>query len=393
MPIPGFSLVPPPETLSAAETVEMVIERFESSGCTKAEAGAWATDQVRKSKLKLLWTEYSPECLYGQPNGLYLAGNSSFDDANGGLIYLFSFPGARALDELDWAAGLLRRRVRWPKLVDREGKDIDTATLSDHERQRASADILWYESEHHSPRGATSALDAIEMTGREAWAPLREYFVKEWVIEELTYPFTIKRASLVAILDPVRVPLVEAAGIIANDLDVDIEKGLDTIIEAGATKRIKVYGTPEHKWQGDRIRARVLRKIVRGEARLSTEPSAGESASGSWSNPYVFRTDLERLLRELADDSGTGPDTRITQPGAGTARHDTQSEKAKLRWRIKKALESEAKKDAPRARTKAGWLELMRQEFGNDAVTDNLFDEAWQKADLPAAWRTAGRRT
>lgn len=151
----------------------------------------------------------------------------------------------------------------------------------------------------------------MERTEREVRAARREYLVKEWVTEELTYSFAVKRASLASALDPVRVPLAEAAGIIANHLSVSIEMGLDIIVEAAATKRIRVYGTPEHKWQGDRIRARVWRKIGRGEARFSTEPSDGGSASGSWSNPYVFRADLEQLLREVGDGIGSKTGAKV----------------------------------------------------------------------------------
>lgn len=373
----------------------MVIEQFDKSGCTEAEACSYLIEQVRKDKLKLFWTENSPEYPYGRsPNRLFLAGDNIFDIGGDSPIFLPGIPAARAVDEIDWGAGLLRRRVRYPKIVDREGKDIDAAALSDYERRRASSDIVWPEFEHDLPGDGTSPLAIIESNEREVRAALCEYFVKEWVVEELTYPFTIKRASLVAILDPVRVPLAEAAGIIANHRKVGIEAGFDTLIEAASTKRIRIYGTPEYKWQGDRIRARVWRKLGRGEAQFSTETSTGRSPSGSWSNPYVFRTDLERLLQELAGDRAEGSDTSIIEPGAATAsRQDTHSEKAKLRRRIKKALEAETEQDPPRAQSKAGWLELMRQKFGADAVTDNLFDEAWQKADLPEAWRAPGRRT
>jgi hypothetical protein len=399
MPIPGFSLDPPPETITAAEAVETVMERFGSSGCTEAEANAWASEQVREGKLKLLWGEKNPEYPYGQPNGLFLAGDNSFDGANGSPIYLPGLPGARALDELDWRAGELRRRVRWPKIVDREGKDVDAAALSDQERQRAFSDILWSEQELDPPADETSPLVVTEKAER-----LREYFVKEWVVEEMTYPFTVKRASLAAILDTVRAPLVEAADVIADRLKVSSERGLEVIAEAAAIKWIKVYGKPQYPGQRDRIRAAVWRRVLRREVMLSASPGLlssnprrlyqnGPEVGGGvlWSDLYVFRVDLERLLRELTSDNAG--ETETVPPKRPVNATADQSEKAKLRRRIKKALEAAARQDPPRAQTKAGWLELMRQEFGTDVVTDNLFDEAWQQADLPAAWRTPGRRT
>jgi hypothetical protein len=71
---------------------------------------------------------------------------------------------------------------------------------------------------------------------------------------------------------------------------------------------------------------------------------------------------------------------------------NSQSEKAQLRQRAREFLEAEARIDPARAQTKAGWRRLLCQKFGN-AVTDNLFDAARQKADLPPAWRVPGRRT
>ena len=64
MPIPGFSLIPLPETITAAEAVEMVMQRFEQSDCTEAEAGGWLTTQVRDRDLKLAWTDASREHAY-----------------------------------------------------------------------------------------------------------------------------------------------------------------------------------------------------------------------------------------------------------------------------------------------------------------------------------------
>lgn len=77
---------------------------------------------------------------------------------------------------------------------------------------------------------------------------------------------------------------------------------------------------------------------------------------------------------------------------AEPAGYQPQSEKAKLRGRVRHFLEQEAAADPPRAQTKADWRQLVREEFG-DAVSANLFEEAWATAELPAVWRAPGRRT
>ncbi len=203
----------------------MVMEHFEKAGCTEAEAGCYLTEQVRKGKVKLSWTENSPEYPYGRgPSRLFLAGDNTFDVGGESAMYLPGFPGARAADELDWDAGVLRRRLRWPKLIDREGRDIDAKVLSDFERQRAEGDIIQTEHEAALPVDQISPLAVLETTERETRAALREFLVKEWIIQELTYPFTVKRASLVTILDPVRVPLLEAIALIAVHRNVSTEE-------------------------------------------------------------------------------------------------------------------------------------------------------------------------
>src|SRR5437762_13204086 len=127
MPIPGFSIGPPPEIITGAEAVEMVMARFESSGPTEAEACGWLIKQVRDGKLKLSWAETNPEYL----NGLYLRGE--------GFIYIPGLPEAQAIDELDWLAGELRRQITYPKIVDRWGggdpSKLTQAELPAHDKE------------------------------------------------------------------------------------------------------------------------------------------------------------------------------------------------------------------------------------------------------------------
>lgn len=249
----------------------------------------------------------------------------------------------------------------------------------------------------------------------EKWLPRRAISEPgddpEWQrIPGRSFPFKIVRPQLEAALKAARagadlseptptglepVPLLDAAEIIAKRLNISTQSALDAIVEAAATKRIKVYCKPESRFQGDRIRARVWRKVVRGEAQLSTDPTSGNSTGDKWSDPYVFRADLEGLIRELPCESATPEsETAPAKPAADTTgdHQVSQSEKAKLRRRVKQFLEAEAEIDPPRAQRKADWHRLVRQEYA-DGVTDNLFDEVWREAKLPPAWRAPGRRT
>lgn len=88
---------------------------------------------------------------------------------------------------------------------------------------------------------------------------------------------------------------------------------------------------------------------------------------------------------------GSEPEPQPATDAAGD-REASQSEKAKVRRRVKQFLEEQAVIVPPHASTKAGWRQLARERFGQ-AMTDNLFDEAWQEAALPAIWRAPGRRT
>lgn len=70
----------------------MVIGQFEKSGCTEAET--YLSEQVRKGKVKLSWTENSPEYPYGRgPSRLFLAGDDTFGAGSDIPMYL---PGFRA---------------------------------------------------------------------------------------------------------------------------------------------------------------------------------------------------------------------------------------------------------------------------------------------------------
>jgi hypothetical protein len=320
MPIPSFSLIAAPEFITAAEAVEMAIERFRPSNCTEAEACAWLSEEVLQRKLKLHWTDTDSECF----GSLQLDGE--------GFISIPRFlPAARtidevgwgaglAIDELDWSAGELRRRVRYPKPGDREG----------------------------------GAIDPFKLTAEELLARYRKLDTldepEEWVTEELKYRFTVRRASLVAILDrasvplgTVRVALLEAGKVIASRFNLSHQIGLEAIIEAAAAERIEVYGKAQPDWQTDRIDPRVWRRVARGEATLSADALLGEPRSVAWSDPYVFRGDLERLVRELAGGSAAAEtETGPAEPVAGAAecRADPASDTS--------GVKDDAKDGAPR---------------------------------------------
>jgi hypothetical protein len=285
MPRPGFSLVPLPQRISGREAVEMVTERFKASGCTEAEAIDWLTDQVRQRKVKLQWTAGDPE-LFG---GLHLTGEGITSvprlRPSARTIDEVDFGVGLAIDALNWSAGELWRRLRFPKSVARD---------------RSSSE---YEALRRLYEGSS---------GASAFAPIEP---EEWVTSELSYQFTIRRASLTAVLDrasvplgTVRMPLMEAGAVLADRFNVSPQMGLGAIIDAAAAERIEVYGKrvsgpPRRE---DRIDPGVWMIIARGDAELSTDAVSAEFGDGTWSDPYVFRGDLERLAREMAADSGGG---------------------------------------------------------------------------------------
>jgi hypothetical protein len=188
MPIPDFSLIAPPEFITAAEAVEMVMERFKSSGCTEDEACAWLSEQVRIGKLKLLWTDREPTYL----TGLILAGEN--------FAFIPSLPGTRVLDELDWRTGELRRRLRIPQSIYREARGIDPSKLTFDEVLARDRELL-----------ARYGCDIFDV--REP---------REWVIEELNYRFALTHASLVAILtEAAPAPAEQTAGVAGLSQNAD----------------------------------------------------------------------------------------------------------------------------------------------------------------------------
>jgi hypothetical protein len=152
--------------------------------------------------------------------------------------------------------------------------------------------------------------------------------------------------------------------------------------------------------------------VIRSRLQTSTIPIGGYDVFGEFdreqrglsprehrypmrtvTNRYSFKIDRRQfdvLLTEAAAARAPEPDDADRK--AADDHQASQSEKAKVRRRLKEFLEAEVKIAPPRARTKENWQLLARQELGN-AVTKNLFDEVWRGADLPAAWRTPGRRT
>ena len=124
----------------------------------------------------------------------------------------------------------------------------------------------------------------------------------------------------------------------------------------------------------------------------------------TYTERYAFKIDrrqLEALLKAAhatanpSDSAETGPAPNGAEDAIRTGEptpYQPQSEKERLRRRVRQFLEDEAEFDPPRAQTKAEWQRLPRQELG-DAVSQNLFDQAWQAVNIPTAWRAPGRRT
>lgn len=335
MPIPGFSHVTSPEIISSAEAVEMVMERFKSSACTEADARAWLNEQVQQRALKLLWIDRNPE----YRSGLYLAQE--------GFIHIPDFPGARAHDVIDWSTGELRRQLRAPKPVSHEVRSIDPFKLT---RDQLLARYGYKSPVEPAAAGGRadnvaadkrSPLDVMADTENElrrkgisgywfhaighAIGPSCEGESEEWVTDELIFRFSVRRAPLVVILNRATIPLgtvpvrlLEAAEVVANRFCVCRRMGLDAIAQAAAAGRIEIYGKPQLGRQEDRgIAALFWRRVARGE----TDALAGEPGPGGWSDPYVFRADLEQLMAELA--GGDTPAQPKVMAKKGRADHNS----------------------------------------------------------------------
>jgi hypothetical protein len=151
----------PEEFISAAEAVELVMDRFRSFGWTLGEVSAWLSGLVRDEKLKLWWTDKSPEARGGK-TVLYLTREDR--------VSVPGFPLAWAIDRLDWTSGELRRRLRIPML--------DLARLTPEER------LVFHNPSEPRERG----------------------------IAEQRYPFRVGLTELTAILNSVAVRRSEAGG-------------------------------------------------------------------------------------------------------------------------------------------------------------------------------------
>jgi len=417
------------ECVSGAEAIAMAMERCKASIRAEAEACAWLTEQVRLERLRPLWTERNPEHPYGQK--LFLDREA--------LIYIPDFPGAQAKDEIDWAAGVLRRRVRWPRLVDRGGNHIDPSKLTEYERERAAGDVIW--SLHHVPPAQNgSPLAAMGVADRESRMAASHYRIASWVTDDLVYRFTMKRAPLLALLDTVSRDVPEADRAEGEPGEcgcwresAEEQEAAQTAPDIVATFRLKLRGLPrlvEERRRSFKGGSLVFvnpdhEAAIKAELRAPLkEPFDRQLRAGKWVC-YGFSEERGERVRigspwrdglgfddmgGMADKRGgrysdvlfyraTAAAERPRQPIAAqpetmpTSPVLSQSEKAKLRGRLRDFLQRGTRTDPPQARTKAEWLDAARQRFGADAVTDNLFKEVWRDADLPAVWRAPGRRT
>jgi hypothetical protein len=155
-------------------------------------------------------------------------------------------------------------------------------------------------------------------SGLYAIAPFYEDEVEEWFTDEVIYRFGVKRASLVVTLDRATAPLgtvpvrlLEAAEAVSNRFHVSRKMGLDAIVQAAAAERVEIYGKPQVTWQEER-RAAVQFGGRQHAVKLKLSP---ENQVHGWSDPYVFRADLEQLLPELAGDNTAAEREAKAEPG------------------------------------------------------------------------------
>lgn len=392
------------------------MDRCRASIRYEAEACVWLTEQVRDGKLKLSWVESSPE----YQHGLYLRGES--------FIHIPCFPAAQAIDELDWHASLLRRRVRYPNIVDRWGGS-DPSELT-------YGDLLRRDEELRSRLGY-NALTALYQAQRVVGAGDGP---NDWITEEQKFLFSVDRALLSGILDTVSrdIPETDRAEGESGECGcwrevAEEQEARQTAADILAAYRTKVRFIPqlvEERRQSDQCGSLVFvnrdyEVVIKAELRAPLKAHFDRQLRvGKWVC-YGFSEERGERVRVgspwrdgLAfDDLGGMSDKRgnrysdvlfyratsairmpprplaVQTPAVAPNPVLSQSEKEKLRRRVKEFIERETKIDPPRAGTKAEWLQLCRQEFGTDRVTDNLFDGVWRDADLPLAWRAPGRRT
>jgi hypothetical protein len=179
MPISEVSRIRAEKIISAAEAVDIVMNRFRPCRCTAVEVCVWLSEQVRDGKLNLWWTGKSPDERSGK--ALYLTGEDR--------IFVRGFQRAWAVDTLDWTVGELRRRLRIPM--------FDPTRLTPEER--LAFDGRW---------------DRREGT------------------LELRYGFQVALAELIAILDSVAAPRSEAGAGSTRDQEYRSNPGLPVGVEA-----------------------------------------------------------------------------------------------------------------------------------------------------------------
>lgn len=136
-----------------------------------------------------------------------------------------------------------------------------------------------------------------------------------------------------------------------------------------------------------------LYRLRRG---VGTDVRFGRKAPWTtWRNVLIYPADECR--RDHGDES-SGARGLVNAPAderGPRAKGDvqSQSEKAKLRSKVREFLENSARSNNTQRFIFQDWRELARKQFPDCKITDNLFETAWRAADLPAELREPGRRS
>ena len=113
-------------------------------------------------------------------------------------------------------------------------------------------------------------------------------------------------------------------------------------------------------------------------------------------DPHFLTTMVERVsiskddFRHWSEAKGQElPSFWFGKPPAPESR--AQVKIAGLRRGVQKWIEKTASEEDPERFTKGDFLACAREHFAEN-VTENLFNEAWRGADIPAGFKKQGRR-